>query len=469
MTLVLGLILLLGSQASYGQDVAIPSQGQENPAGANQASQVTQISQEDEVLRLYRVIVDILDETVLELADRPERSSERLQLAEDTFNRLLQTQVISSGIVQGVRQTFERSKEAVINRSLTDLIIQNAVIKGGLQRLVYESALGEASQHQELARGRFAQLVEDMKLSEERNTQLMAGLDKGIWQPVIDVAIAEQMTLELDKAKELLANKQYENTYAALAKVYSSYIPIQDSPSLTADAGTALIDTIGSVVAKQDNAAQKLDAFIGLIAAFKEQAETSLVEQEVRLEIAAEAALVQNVQTVQANDSIQGQPNNSAITPTTPPASDTVLDTVLDTVSDTSAASHGADSASNTSAVGSAAGSAARSVEGQAINLPLAPLGSNPVSVAPAGNSANAPLPGEANNPANTTEAVTVLSPHEVTSNSPNNSPNNSLSNSQGDLQNNPSMISPGNSVGQADSGSSTSLPAVPGLGALGF
>ncbi len=235
------------------------------------------ITNEDSRLSRYREIIDILDESINRLSTQPEKSEQDLTLAQRTFEVLAQGSLGSSTVANGINTTFENARTAVRNRSEADLNIQVMVIKGGLQRFLYEIAVNQAGEGDlNLAKSYFSEVVESMGGEEEDLNQIRESQDPLVFQAVLDSVASKNMQLSLQNAAVALQSEDTPGAYQAIAQAYSSYIPIQDSPRVPENISTNFLGAINAVVNKDSTAAETLQNLNDNVAGFAENSKTDL-------------------------------------------------------------------------------------------------------------------------------------------------------------------------------------------------
>ena len=221
-------------------------------------------AQTDELLQRYVLAMQTLDNSVAAL---PIDRVESLQTLDRAANALitLSENVGSDALISGIEATFARAREAINeNRSQTNLAVQVQVIKGGFQRLMYESALREASQGNiARARERLLRLASDMNFSEATRNALDEAADLASLQRAFEQGSAEQSRNALNQSQEQFANNQAEEAYRSLARAYSLFVPVQDSPRVSPEAGTTFISTINAFAARDSERFSSQAATLG--------------------------------------------------------------------------------------------------------------------------------------------------------------------------------------------------------------
>jgi hypothetical protein len=190
---------------------------------------------EDDVLQRYLLATERLEEAAAAL---PGDAAAAQQALDRAFSALLTLARGSSGtLAESLDRVFERARTAVENRSATDLAVQTTVLRGGFQRLLYESALTAAVEGRpELARSRLLQLARDVGLGEARLDQLERLDQAGPLRTVFEAGVAEQVAARLSSLQEAGAPANTDAAYRELSRAYADYLLVQDSGRI--DPGT---------------------------------------------------------------------------------------------------------------------------------------------------------------------------------------------------------------------------------------
>lgn len=200
----------------------------------------------DTVLQSYGLAVDRLNEAVRVLPEDGSLSSNALDQAAQTL-RTLSRDTSSPNLVAALERTFLRAETAVQNKSATDLSAQTAVLKGGLWRLVYESALRAANDGElNLSRERLLGVAGDMGFTEVGLETLTNADAFGPLILAFDQGAAATVTARLQEAGGLAADKPA--AYLALAEAYARFLPVQDSPRVSAAATSRFSQTFQALV-----------------------------------------------------------------------------------------------------------------------------------------------------------------------------------------------------------------------------
>ena len=217
--------------------------------------------QEDTVLQSYDLAVERLNGALGALSEDGSLSLDALDQAAQTL-RALSRDTSSPNLVTALERTFTRAETAVQNRSATDLGVQVAVLRGGFWRLVYESALRAANEGDvSLSRERLARIAADMTFSDP-NLDALNGADT---YPALitafDTGAAVTVQTHLNEASAVLGDKNA--TYLALAEAYAHFLPVQDSPRVSAATTGAFSQAFQALVADDSKTLQGSLATLG--------------------------------------------------------------------------------------------------------------------------------------------------------------------------------------------------------------
>ncbi len=206
---------------------------------------------QDAFLERYVLVIENLNGSVSSLAEASVQSLENLDRAAARLGTLAE-ETTSDSLISGMESTFERAREAILNRSETDLAVQVAALKGGFQRLVYEAALRAASAGDAaLAQARLTQIASDMGLSETAIASLTRPLSRNQLQLVFESGVAQTIRDRLATAGSQAATDQFA-AYRTLALAYGAFIPIQDSPRIDETAVESFVTAINALVANDN-------------------------------------------------------------------------------------------------------------------------------------------------------------------------------------------------------------------------
>lgn len=218
--------------------------------------------EQDVVLARYTLALDNLRRSMTELPNDISQSLEHLERAAVPLGPLSQ-HTTSSALVSGMESTFDRARTAVRNQSGTDLMVQVSVLAGGFRRIVFESALTEATAgNMELARERLAYLARDMSLPEGAQEQLaVVDIDIEQLRAHFESGSVEAIQQRLDALVDLLDSElDVAVAYRLLAQAYGLFIPIQDSPRAPAEASATFLRAISALVPAEAEAEESEEA-----------------------------------------------------------------------------------------------------------------------------------------------------------------------------------------------------------------
>ncbi|MDZ7801327.1 MAG: hypothetical protein U5K81_11120 [Trueperaceae bacterium] len=202
---------------------------------------------EDDVLQRYGLATENLAVAVATLQDDAAASRNALDQA---FSALLTlSRGSSSSLTESLDRVFERARTAIDNRSHTDLAVQTAVLRGGFQRLLYESALSAAVSGEEaLARARLLRLADDLGLGEARLEQLEQRAEPGPLRRVLEAGVAEQVGARLTALAEQAPPSDRDAAYRTLAEAYGDYLLVQDSSRVDPQSNRRFVEAAGALV-----------------------------------------------------------------------------------------------------------------------------------------------------------------------------------------------------------------------------
>jgi hypothetical protein len=258
----------------------------------------TALAQEDSVLTNYKLAVSSLNDSISTLNSDSAKSLQDLQRAENTLRPLAQ-QAASSSLISDMKQTFERARTAVTNHSQTDLSVQATVLKGGFERLLYESALQEVQAgHVDVAQPRLDTLFATMGLSQASRKALAESEgDLAKTQAAFELGAAGSVITNLSRARD---QTDTGSAYKALSAAYAHFITIQDSPHLDNAATSTFVSATKALLG-------------GDRADFESQLQT-LRQQMTALATGARSVLGQN-QAANQDQAAEAQPAQAAANP----------------------------------------------------------------------------------------------------------------------------------------------------------
>lgn len=228
----------------------------------------------DGVLQNYDLAIESLNEATVSPLDGPS-SREALDRAAQTL-RPLSRDTSSTTLIGALESTFERTVTAIQNESPTDLGVQVAVLKGGVQRLVYESALRAANDDNlDLARERLNAVAADMNFSEAALASLATAETFPRVIAAFDAGSAEAAQQFIGAASE--AGSDQETAYLNLATAYGTFLPVQDSPRVAATASEEFTTAFSQLLnGNQEALGQSLTTLSLTMAAFESAAQGAL-------------------------------------------------------------------------------------------------------------------------------------------------------------------------------------------------
>jgi hypothetical protein len=185
-----------------------------------------------------------------------EQGAEAFELLSRSSNQLLSLSLdtASESLTASLEQVLERARIAVQNQSQTDLVVQTAVLRGGFQRIVYDSALGAAVQgNLELAQARLAQLGADLNLPEATLAAVAAASVADEMRFAMEAGIADVVAQGLQVATSL-AETDTAQAYQVLAASYGTFLLVQDSPRARSDMNESFIAAANALVAEENEA-----------------------------------------------------------------------------------------------------------------------------------------------------------------------------------------------------------------------
>lgn len=202
---------------------------------------------EDDVLQRYGLATENLAVAVATLQDDAAASRNALDQA---FSALLTlSRGSSSSLTESLDRVFERARTAIDNRSSTDLAVQTAVLRGGFQRLLYESALSAAvSGDETVARTRLLRVADDLGLDQARLAQLEQRVEPGPLRRVLEAGVAEQVGARLAALAEQAPPNDRDAAYRTLAEAYGDYLLVQDSPRVDPQSNRRFVEAAGALV-----------------------------------------------------------------------------------------------------------------------------------------------------------------------------------------------------------------------------
>lgn len=262
--------------------------------------------EQDDFLQRYELALENLTASVQALPENGSVAREELDRAVNALRTLARTSE-GAPLVAAMERIFERAREAIANQSATDLAVQIEVLRGGFQRLVYDSALRSAIEGDlETARTRLVVIAADVGVGDAAMTAL-ADPERSIAELryAFEVGVAASVRQSLERAREQTATN-LDDAYRSLADAYGDYLLVQDSPRMPDDVNSSFVSAANALV---DTQIEPLLA--GL---------SNLEERFATLEQSAASALVQaptptepttpsELPATQAPDATEGEPD----------------------------------------------------------------------------------------------------------------------------------------------------------------
>jgi hypothetical protein len=197
------------------------------------------------------------------------------------FNALLtlSRDTASVPLADALERVFERARTAIGNGSQDDLAVQAAVLEGGFQRLVYDSALRAAVDgNLPLARSRLVRLADSLGVAEAERLAL-ADPDgaAAALRYELESGVADVIAARLADARERGAGG---DAYRALASAYGAFLLVQDSPRAAASLNQRFVDAANAIVAGEaegfDDALTAIERDVVALAAAARERRTSV-------------------------------------------------------------------------------------------------------------------------------------------------------------------------------------------------
>ncbi|MDZ7708123.1 MAG: hypothetical protein U5J97_09610 [Trueperaceae bacterium] len=208
---------------------------------------------EDDVLQRYELATESLAAAADALPGDPVDARAALDRA---FSALLTlSRGDTSTLSDSLDRVFERARTAIDNRSATDLAVQTAVLRGGFQRLLFESALTAAVEGRpDLARSRLLRLAQDLQLGDARLAQLEDLTDAGPFRRVFEAGVAEQVSARLQALADAGVPEDRDAAYRTLSRAYADYLLVQDSGRIDPGTNRRFVEAAEALVDGQDEA-----------------------------------------------------------------------------------------------------------------------------------------------------------------------------------------------------------------------
>ena len=234
----------------------------------------------DSILQSYTLAIESLNEATANAELDGPSSREALDRAQQTL-RPLSRDTSSATLIGALEATFDRAVTAIQNQSPTDLAVQVAVLKGGVQRLVYESALRAANDDNlDLARERLNAIATDMNFSESAFNDMASAETFPRVIASFDIGTAEVAQQLIGSASEQSDNK--ELAYQNLASAYGTFLPVQDSPRVAATVNQEFTQAFSNLLNdQQEDLGRALSSLSLTMTAFETAAQNALSGTEV--------------------------------------------------------------------------------------------------------------------------------------------------------------------------------------------
>ena len=209
---------------------------------------VVTAQQDDAYLERYGLAIENLERAVTALPSDAVLAREELDGA---FSALLtlSREAAAGPLAAALERVVERARVAIGNASQDDLAVQAAVLEGGFQRLVFDSALRAAVEGDlPLARQRLARVGQDLGMA-QADLDSLAGPDQPIANLRFDfeAGVADVIETRLAVAQEL-APTSVGGAYRAMARAYGAFLLVQDSPRTQATLNQTFVEAAEALV-----------------------------------------------------------------------------------------------------------------------------------------------------------------------------------------------------------------------------
>lgn len=190
-------------------------------------------AQGDEVLERYGIARANLSASIAQLDEDPAASREELDRAAGSL-RFLASNAGRPELMDAMERVFERARTAIGNRSRTDLVVQTALLSGGFQRALYDSAIGAWEEERSFAVTRLDRLAGDLDLDPALRTRIDAQAGLLTVTRLLEEGVARRVAEGLEQASEQYAEDP-DTGYVSLARAYGDFLLVQDSPRADSD------------------------------------------------------------------------------------------------------------------------------------------------------------------------------------------------------------------------------------------
>jgi hypothetical protein len=203
-------------------------------------------AQADEVLERYQLALTNLSESMGSLATDVTASRDELDRAAGAL-RFLAGRAGSPTLVESMERVFERARTAIQNRSQADLAVQGALLRGGFQRALYDSALTLLESERATALARLERLAADLSFDEQTRAGLAEVAGAAQARLLVEAAVAERVRGQLVQAAARFPQDR-DSAYRALANAYGDFLLVQDSPRADPQLNAAFAGAAESLV-----------------------------------------------------------------------------------------------------------------------------------------------------------------------------------------------------------------------------
>ncbi len=241
-----------------------------------------------DLLADYESASTALNESLEAFAADQVESLDALRRARDAFAPLAAE--LTPPLRRGLTTTFASAEGAIGNRSETDLRVQAAVLRGGFQRALYESALETASADLPRAQELLGVLATDLGMTQT----VFSNASPRALQTAFEEQLAALSLAQLGTGDDR------ESRYEALATVYGHVFLVQDSPRLPAETQATLLSAIQALVTDEP-LAPTLETLRAQLTKFGQAAQTAGAPEGV-----APAGAEANPGAAAAEDTVTG-------------------------------------------------------------------------------------------------------------------------------------------------------------------
>ena len=203
---------------------------------------------DDAYMERYEIAIDNLQRSVAALPTDAVQARVDLDAAFSVLRTMSRDTAVGP-FASALERVVERARVAIGNASQDDLAVQVAVLEGGFQRLVYDSALRAASDGDvALARARLLRLSNDLGMSQaDRDAIADTNSSLGELRFDFEAGVADVAGTRLAVAEELLSSSA-GGAYRALARAYGAFLLVQDSPRADAGLNQRFVDAAQGLV-----------------------------------------------------------------------------------------------------------------------------------------------------------------------------------------------------------------------------